>query len=817
MRLRFFGRIALLLVVLLLVADTIRNLPQPAEPLGEGPEGFPWPTRGLGEITLGMEGRFLLDLEERIETNDGAAPRVPKMSLAGTDPRPQNDGMVTSDAVIRSFASAEVRTGPEARVIVHAPQAWMPMSVAADGTRELDRTRPWRFKNPEVLLPALGGKQEFLLQTGEAELDPITNEVYCPGAFTLSSAGLRFEGTGLRLSPNDDRVRFGEIDGRIAWQLELETGGLLRGFSDGGGELYAVSENRSAMEMHADQLCWIELPLESGLPGRLETDGFLLGLSNRTAPAIDAPSADAPNVDAPSADPPETAQQDRWVPQTLDGLGTTFWSGGARVLQGGGSAVDWNDAGELIGLLIDGPILARVLGEGSGWNTAHGGAHMDAANGSLSLWDRVVARAVTASIYADRTTVDAEKNLRADGDLVVVTSHGLSFAEDLTSSGEQEELWLSQVTGYPNNSEVDRIDAPRMRAGADQSAEIPTPFVLRGQLDGEAWQFEGARLESHLDSTGRQVASARGGVTGNVGTANWKGDALNLREGRMALRGYPCEVDMPLDAGGHLFGTAEHASLVEGVLRLQGAPQVRVPAAALGLAGESLHVQARHVERQADGSWLFEHDVVFSGACEGSARRVTWRADGSFLIERASDDATIVAHRADGSTVSLRARTIDGHPDGPLLLSSAVDIKFEPGDGEPTLHLTGTRALFATTGGTLEGPVMIKQGDREAAAQRVEWTGDPRTQPYLVHFYGDASFVTPEGAGKAHRMRYDSLGDALELFRGRRSAWLQLSPTRELEADWFRYGLTDRLVQSRNGTVVPSDPTVVPSDPENKP
>jgi hypothetical protein len=803
LRLRFFGRIVLLLVVLLLVADTIRNLPQPAEPLGEGPEGFPWPTRGLGEITLGMEGRFLLDLEERIDTSEDAALRVPKMSLAGTDPRPQDEGMFTSDAVIRSFASVEATPSaaqdPQARVIVHAPEAWIPMSVTADGTRELDRTRPWRFKNPEVLLPALGGKPEFLLETDEAELDPVTNEVYCPGAFTLSSAGLRFEGTGLRLSPDDDHVRFGEIDGRIAWQLKMETGGVLRGFSDGGGELYAVSENRSAMEMHAKQLCWIELPLESGLPGRLETDGFLLSLMNRTAAA-----------ETPSQNEPESAQQDRWVPQTLDGLGTTFWSGGARVLQGGASAVDWNDEGELMGLLIDGPILARVLGQVSGWNTAQGGAHIDAANGALSLWDRVVARAATASIYADRATVDAKKVLQADGDLVVVTPHGLSFAKNLTSSGEQEELWLSQVTGYPNNVEVDRIDAPRMRAGADQSAEIPTPFVLRGRLDGEAWQFEGARLESHLDSTGRQVAAARGGVTGTVGTANWKGEALNLREGRMALRGYPCEVDMPFEAGGRVFGTAKLASLAEGVLRLQGAPQVRVPAASLGLAGEFLHVQARHVERLSDGSWLFEHDVIFSGACEGSARRVTWRADGSFLIERASDDATIVAHRADGSQLFLRARTIDGRPDGPLLMSSAVDIKFAPANGDPTLHLTGTRALFASTGGTIEGPVKIKQGDREAAAQRVEWTGDPRTEPYLVHFYGDASFSTPEGAGKAHRMRYDSLGDALELFRGRRPAWLQLSPTRELEADWFRYGLTDRLVQSRIGTVVPSEPEEKP-------
>ena len=88
---RFFGRLALLLIVLVLIADVLRNLPGEAKPLGRSPDGFPWPTRGLGEISLGMEGRFLLDLEERLESGDGAD-RVPQMSLAGTDPRPRNGG-----------------------------------------------------------------------------------------------------------------------------------------------------------------------------------------------------------------------------------------------------------------------------------------------------------------------------------------------------------------------------------------------------------------------------------------------------------------------------------------------------------------------------------------------------------------------------------------------------------------------------------------------------------------------------------------------------------------------------------------------------
>ena len=112
MRARTLGRFALLLIAILLVVDVLRNLPGEAEPLGEGPTGFPWPTRGLGEISLGMEGRFLLDLEERIETGEGGSERVPQMSLAGTDPRPREGGMGLRDAVIDQRGK---RTSPAAR------------------------------------------------------------------------------------------------------------------------------------------------------------------------------------------------------------------------------------------------------------------------------------------------------------------------------------------------------------------------------------------------------------------------------------------------------------------------------------------------------------------------------------------------------------------------------------------------------------------------------------------------------------------------------------------------------------------------------
>ena len=787
---RFFGRLALLLIVLVLIADVLRNLPGEAKPLGRSPDGFPWPTRGLGEISLGMEGRFLLDLEERVESGDGAD-RVPQMSLAGTDPRPRNGGMVLRDAEIRSFGEGEQQG--VVRVQVDAPEAWVPMSVAEDGTRELDRTQPWRFEQPVVLLPGLGGAQDFVLETEEAELDPLTNEVYCPGAFVLRSAGLRFQGRGLRMTPEADTVRFGELDGNLSWELDLPEGGMLRGATDDGGELSLLSETEALLVMRASEQCWLELPEEAGLPGRLETSGFLLSLF--TTPDADAP-ADGEEVNARDAS---------WVPRHLDGEGETFWFSPTQVLLGGTSAVDWDNSGDMLGLLIDGPILARAIEPASGWNTARGGAHLDAESNELSLWDRVIARTANASVYTDLARVDGQDDLYAEGELVVATAQGLSFANGLESSREVESLWLTDVVGFPITPEVDRIQAPRMRADADQAAEIPSEFVLSGQLDGEAWNFEGASLSSRLDSTGRQLATARGGVHGTIGDARWTGDTLNLRDGRFALKGAPCTVEMPLESGGFAVGHAETATLAQGVLRLYGQPQVRVPASSLGLAGEFVTISARQVERQADGRWTFDHDIRFGGACQGEARRVEWWPDGRFRVERNRDDEILIVQMEDGSIAKVHARVIEGEPEGPLLLSSELDLRLRRSEEEPEARVQGTRAELRKDGGTIEGPVQFEQGERSARAQRVEWEGDPTIGPYIVYLQGNASFEAPEGSGKAHRMRYDSAEDALELFRGRRPAWLLLQGTRDLRADWIRAIVGERLIESRNGIVTPHE------------
>ena len=70
---------------------------------------------------------------------------------------------------------------------------------------------------------------------------------------------------------------------------------------------------------------------------------------------------------------------------------------------------------------------------------------------------------------------------------------------------------------------------------------------------------------------------------------------------------------------------------------------------------------------------------------------------------------------------------------------------------------------------------------------------------------GDAWFQADEAQGRSDRMRYDSAVETLELFRGRKQAWIQLQGGREVVADWMRYHLADERLDSRKGEILPPD------------
>lgn len=779
MRARTLGSLTLGAALLWLVVDVIRNLPEQHVALGPGPEGFPWPTRGLGEITLGMQGGFRLDLEDRLEREDGSSVRVPRMTVAGEDPRPEDEGMSVRQAVITSFGEGS-RTG-EVQVIVEAPRAWVPMTRDADGTVRLDRDNAWLFREPVVRLPGLAGGQEFVLETDRAELDPLTNEIWCPGAFELTSAGLRFAGSGLRLDPRDESLRFGEDDGRVEWNLALAEGGQVRGFTDGGGSFEAVAPERHVLRLDSVEQCWFELPPESNMPGRLDTDGLVVRLRPQGG---------------------EAPQDRSWRPSAIDAPGRTLWSGSTHLLRGGSGAVGWSGDGALLGLLLDGPILARALDTGPGWHTASGGAHVDPRDGRLSLWDRVVARTVEGAVHADRAAVDRDQRVHAEGGLVLRTARGMSFAERLDSLPDAPGLVLEEVVGYPAAAEVDRIDAPRMEVRDGEALTIPTAFTVYGEQDGEAWSFTGERLVTRPEAVGAPQAEARGGVRGRFGAATWSGDTLKLREEHLTLLGAPALLEVPLEDGSTAFGRAERVTAQQGALRLQGKPRFDLPAAALGLGGDRVVIEARRVTRREDGSWLFEHDLRFSGACGGTALRAVWYPDGRFEIDRARDDENFTATLADGAEVEARARTIRGRTDGTARLEGDVEAWHRPAGATLRKHLRGSLAELREDGGFIQGDVVVDDGVFVARAQRATWTM-AGSEPGELILTGNARFEHPDGEGRAERVRYDPATSTAELFRGRRPAWVLLRGERQVEADWIEIDLEHRLISSRDGVVRP--------------
>lgn len=786
MRARTFGTAALVLTGLVLLVDVVRNLPADREDLGSGPAGFPWPTQGLGEVELGVDGAFVVELEERRASSEGAMERVPSMRLEGRDPRPNAAGMSLRDTVIRSYDLQAVSEEPVERLRVNSPRAILPMRKNEQGLSELDQTQAWQVSEPVVIVPRGLGGEELRLEADDAQYHPADQTIQSDGPFTLRSSGLELRGVGIHLDLARESVRFGEVDGRLHWQLALATGGLLRGFSDRGGVLEPVRDGHYELRLPAEDECWVELPNSSSMPGRLESEGFKLLLRQEGRDSV---------TDA------------AWHPEWLEGVGSTYWAGDRHIVLGGAPQLGWDTNGALLGLLIDGSILAHEQGRFSGWTTAAGGAYLHASTSELSLWDRVAARSSRFAVFADRVRVDSEERLHADGELLLTGQQGLSFAQSLEASQAQEAVHLRDVVAYPQVAEIDRVQTSSLWFEESGTMRIDVPFEARGKADGQAWDFAGQQLLAGDDPARGTWTQVDGGVSGSWQDARWVADSME-REGEVTqLRGAPAELFAKLGPEGEAYARAQSIRMLDDAVHLRGQPMLRVPAAALGLAGQPVEIRARQIERDAEGNWHFEQDVLFSGAMQGSARRAVYFADGSLELQRRSGADWMTFHLEDGAMARLKADELRGHPERELFLRGSLAIWFQQDPLEPPVELFGSRATLRPDGGSIDGnPTQFRQGEQSAHARRAEWTGDLQTGPWVMHLIGDAQFDTPQASGQAQRMRYDSASDALELFRGRKPARIVLQGGREVVADWLRYFVNDQRLDSRNGEIVPPDP-----------
>jgi hypothetical protein len=780
------GNIGIGLTVALLMLNLYLNRERNSSPLGVGPDGFPWPTDGLGRVTVGMEGSFRIELEERQLTADGTE-RVPKITIVGKDPGPGDNGMTFREALVTSLSTDS--NSETAQVIARAPQAWAAVITDENGTT-LDRSKPWKMIRPTVRFPALAGEQEFVLTTDLALLDPTTNEVHCPGPFQLASTGMKFNGIGLRLDPKSGEIHFGEQDGNLDWEIAMGSTPL-RGHTDGGGSFAPVagSDGMHVLTLAADKSCTMIVPNSGGEPGRMETGGFDVYL---------------------------TAGDGNWRPHSLAGVGDTYWTGGGSAFSGGTVDGTWKENGEWSGLLIDGPILGQVfqspeLGTlvsaqtpGTGWLSANGGVWIQPEEGLVELWDRINVNLPIGMLQAQRATFTGDNQFQAGGDPFLLSQHGMVYAESLTSVPDSTDLLATQVLAYPAGNKFDAVNAPSVVLTENGNIFSPRGFDMAGVQNGDAWQLSG----NQLTATSRNVpirATAKGAVEWKLKDGRILGERVEvLSNGQIAARGNPMLAAFPIQ-GGSAIGTAKSCFLFDEKLCLSGDPSVDFPASALNLKGSRCLVAADMIFRKPDGTWLFIGGVKLSGAFQGTAQELTLYPDGSMEFERTRHDQPFVATSLTGQMIEVSAEWILLHPEGKIEMKIDIEAKLTGADGIAQ-RLTGSFGEISLDSGWVTGEANVWSHELHASSHRIWWDTDEFGKT-AIHLEGNAQFDHPDAKGRAHRLDVDPDTQEIELHRNkRRQAWLHMKDGRLVEADWIRLDPVNLLLSSRHGTVTKVPP-----------
>ena len=521
MNFKRLGNFGIALTVALLALNLYLNREGNLRPLGTGPAGFPWPTDGLGRVTVGMEGSFRIELEERIEGKT-ATERVPTMTIVGIDPGPDADGMSFRQALVTSLSKEQ-----KPQVVARAPRAWLAVLSDESGTH-LDRNRPWRLIQPTVRFPSFTGGQEFVLTTDLALLDPLSNEVHCPGKFRLTSNTMEWTGQDLRLDPATGTIYIGEQDGRLDWMLAGKQK-VFNGHTDGGGVFRPIDEDTHEIVLHAIQDCWMNVPLEDGTSGRLESKGLRVTVKS-----------DGQN----------------WFPQSLEGEGETYWTSALHTLSGGPVEGRWNADQKLNGLLVDGPLLGHTFGEGGGWLTSKGGGWIDPENGSFDLWDRVTVNRLEGYVQSQRVSIAADNHLLAEGDPMLLAQQGMIFAQRLQTQGDDFDLEATDVLAYPSSAKIDTMQSPTVLLTEGGQIHSPTGFDMSGHHDGHDWQLNGNKLDA---SNGKVpiLAKATGAVEWKLDDGRILGDRVEVMDnGQITARGNPMLATFPVE-GGNAIGSGK--------------------------------------------------------------------------------------------------------------------------------------------------------------------------------------------------------------------------------------------------------------------
>jgi hypothetical protein len=308
---------------------------------------------------------------------------------------------------------------------------------------------------------------------------------------------------------------------------------------------------------------------------------------------------------------------------------------------------------------------------------------------------------------------------------------------------------------------------------------------------------EGVRIVSRLEPDGARRTDADGDLEYRAPGISIRAARLRqLDEERFRLEGIPAHASMDLGDGMTALSDFRRAESDADVLRIEGAPVLTVPAAALGLAGQDVVLTARSGTRQhASGAWLLEGDVEAQGALQTDADAARWSPTEGLWLERRFGTPSATGTLADGRTFAATARRLGVDAARNLVLEGGAVARLVETDGK-THVLTAENAQIGETGGWAERRARFDSPLGNAAGERMDWrTADGR----LVHLRleGGASLAQDQMRADGELIEMDDATGELYI-RGSaaRDAHLVTNEGRRLQGEWLRYNVRTGLFSS---------------------
>lgn len=754
-------------VLLALGTDFARHLGRRAEIAVPTPDGFQLMLPGVGPVEISLAGPVVLTTDRLAESAGGGAERVPGWRMEGNDPRPEGSGAAFADAIITAPASGQ-RPG----LTVRAPRAWIPL-VPDKREIRLDLDRLWRLTQPVLTLPDfIPGRELRATADGEALLDPRAETVTSPGHFRLESEDLVLDAADLRYDAPTKRMRFAPWKGEVNWSLRDAGGRLLRGRSDAAGEVLPTAAGG------------FELRFAPGVRGVRAT---LPGAAGEPASVITGRAFTL------VLDP---AGASAWRPRNATAAGPVFLSSPNLAFEGGDADLSWNEAGALSEILIRGPVAARPWDASFAVATARHSARLDPLTGVLELDGRCLALDHAGSISADGATWDGQ-TLTARGGIVAQGAAGLAQADELAAARDGGLQARGRVRVFPRNSLVTEMSGPALIAQPDGLLEMNEGFHAVGQRGAEPWSVAGVRIVSRLETDGARRTDADGDLEYVAPGIRIRAARLRqLDEERFRLEGQPAHASMELEGGLTALSDFRRAESDAATLRIEGAPLLTVPAAALGLSGPDVRLSARSGTRDhATGAWLLDGEVKAEGALQTDADRARWSPAEGLWLERRFGPPSATGTLADGRTFTATARRLGVDGERVLVLEGEGVARLVEPDGRTHL-MTAEKIHLGESGGWAEGRARLDSPEGRAAAERADWRSEAGRVVHLK-LTGEASLAREGMSAEGAEIEMDEAsGWASITGSPARAAHIELEDGRTATADWLKYNLISHLLET---------------------